>query len=369
MNDSKKKLYTALSLAIVLVLFLTQIPSAYSAELTAQENFVSIITDVVGLDMTKYNAELSYYSADRSDNYGGLVEETVQYTLESAERKTQAAFRFVNKNLVRFDLYTLDGSPLPPLSDQQLPTNILDATDVILQRLQAYSGATYIQDMRNMLGTATELISMNKTTGNLKCLTQVNGKYTALTWMYTSNGVEYPKIVGVYFEDGALMGFSDRWGLYTIGSDEVKISREEAIRIAQEQAETVKTVTIARGDNEYEKVTLNLSGQVNAEITGVIREPLTLHPFWLVELRTDKPYYGITKIQVGIWADTGEIEYCHTTGFYGDAGATPSPQPTEAPTPPPENGISPTSMYVVGSIAAATIAIISIAAFRKKSSR
>lgn len=335
------------------------------------------MTDVVGIDMTKYNVELSdYHTDDNSYSYEGLVEENLIFTLESAKSKTQALVTFVKNTLVDFRLYELEGSSLPSLSDQQLPTNILGATDVILQRLQAYSGVSHIQDMRDMLETATDLDSMNKTTGNMKCLVIVNGKYASLRWMYTSNGVDYPKMVGVYFEDGALRGISDDWDIYTIGSDEVNISREEAIRIAQEEAETVKTVKIPRGDNEYEEITLTLDGRVNTKLTGVLKEPLTFHPFWLFELLTDKPYHGITKIQVGIWADTGEIEYCHTTGYYGDAGATPSPQPTETPTPPPteaspppENGIPPASIYIAASVAAATIAIVSIAIFRKKKSR
>ena len=147
-----KKLYPALIFAVVLVLSLAQIPIAYTTELTAQENTVSFMTDVVGLDMAKYAVELSDYSTDDSYNdYEGLVEEIVIYTLESAERKTQALVRFVNDTIVLFRLYELEGSSLPSLSGQRLPTNTFDVADAILQRLQAYSGGTHMSRVKGIL--------------------------------------------------------------------------------------------------------------------------------------------------------------------------------------------------------------------------
>ncbi len=58
---------------------------AYSAELTASEKALTFLTDVVGLDMTKYNATLTNNRVEYPSDLGGLAKEYVDYIFDSDE--------------------------------------------------------------------------------------------------------------------------------------------------------------------------------------------------------------------------------------------------------------------------------------------
>jgi len=53
-------------------------------------------------------------------------------------------------------------------------------------------------------------------------------------------------------------------------------------------------------------------------ITTRSREPLTVYPYWRIELYLDKVYPGnVNRISLAIWADTGEIISCIPLGGGG----------------------------------------------------
>ena len=289
----------------------------FPAELTVQEKALLVLTDVVGLDIAKYNCELSSYFSEYPDDYGGLVREDLMYTLELAGSKMQIDLRFVNKTLWSVNLYSYNNSMLSAHYVKQLPNGILDATKVILQRLQIFSDASYIQEMLSTMDTVADINSVNATIGNLKRQVIVNTELvyrnatsnytstsTSIYFMYTLNDADSPKSVSVHFRDGALTGFGDGWKLFTVGSEIVNITREEAISIAREQANNSTTDPLNFGNRP-----------VRADLHMLPREPFTLYPFWFVELPLDYPNSKITGWQVGIWADTGKIEYSHPTGI------------------------------------------------------
>jgi len=71
-----------------------------------------------------------------------------------------------------------------------------------------------------------------------------------------------------------------------------------------------------------------------------MREPLTLYPHWQVVLYFDKTYPGfVIGVEVGIWADKGEIHYINPISTGGGLppqdSSTPSPEPEPAPSPQP----------------------------------
>jgi len=48
------------------------------------------------------------------------------------------------------------------------------------------------------------------------------------------------------------------------------------------------------------------------------KEPLTLYPYWAVELHLDHLYPGnVYAIFVGVWADNGEVFICQPLGYSG----------------------------------------------------
>ena len=171
--------------------------------------------------------------------------------------------------------------------------------------------------------------------------------------MYTVNGADSPKSVNIQFRDGALTAFSNGWKFFSVGNENVRISREEAISIAREQANNATTTPLKYADRP-----------VRADLHLQPREPFTLYPFWFVELPLNYPNSTVTGWQVGIWADTGKIAYSHPTGIMGSIPNTDSfpSAPTSTPlipssSPPVQesNENQPITMYVI-----AVSAILSI---------
>ena len=95
-----------LVLAVVLTLLLTQGASSDSAEPTAQEKAMAFLTDVVGLDMTKYNVTKVEHMVPNMTQLNQLGfdptilavmdEESVTFTLESAGNNLRALCKLRN---------------------------------------------------------------------------------------------------------------------------------------------------------------------------------------------------------------------------------------------------------------------------------
>jgi len=310
-----KKIMSTIVLLLVLAFPLLQLPKAYSAELTAPEKTLTFLKDVVKIDMTKYNATLVSNWVDYPPHWGGLAEEVVRYNLDVVnESKLYVTCRFRENMLYSCSLQVLKGSPI--FAESQ-PTKVVDATKGFLERYQTYSEASYIQTMCDMLDTVDLTKDATITSGNVK-LTTSNQEIqndptveaierTSFEWTYTVNGVDASQnVVRVTFEGGVFKSFRNNWNLYKIGSSNVNVSREEAINFARNAAEDY-TLQIYLDDGLTD-VEFNLVDEpVTAELFMYPKETLTVYPFWRVELYFDKYYYSAYGIQVGIWADTGEV--------------------------------------------------------------
>jgi hypothetical protein len=382
---------------LVLTLSFAQLPNAYSTEPTAPEKAIAFLTDVAGLDMAKYVVTLVYDIVEYPSSLGGLAEESVKYALESNESKIDANYIFRNDTLSYCHLTVLKGSLLyaqPPSE------NVLDTAKNIFQRYQNYSGTTDRQTMLNMLNTVTEMNTV-KTAGNVKLEASGNSESASFKWFYTSNGIDFTrKGMHLKFENGAFTYFFDTWNLYTIGSDSLNVSEEEAISIARETVPKNYSYQVTLWNGTVVDVTgVNVVDEpIRAELLIGAKEPLTLHPYWVVHLYFDKVYlsnfYGW---EVSIWADTGEVMGTQPKLFMGDppsgddsavppADSEPSTsapedspstspsdetplQPEATPTPPAQtenNPQPPTTMYIAVAAAAATIAIVAIALKKKR---
>ena len=97
--------------------------------------------------------------------------------------------------------------------------------------------------MLDTLGNLTQINNTQVLSDSVKFESKLDAyKNTEFVWRYTSNGVDYPRVVDLVFKAGNLAIISDSWNLNTIGSDKVNLSREDAIRIAKEQA--IKNATL-----------------------------------------------------------------------------------------------------------------------------
>jgi hypothetical protein len=312
----------ALILIAVLAVSFIQLPAEHSAELTAPEKTMMFLEDVVEVDVAKYNSTLASNFVDYPPHWGGLAQEVVRYDLDGGnESNLRVTCRFREDMLHSYTLKVPKGSPI--FAEPQ-PTSLLDAVKGFLERYRTYSKASYIQEMRSMLDMVDEPEDVTVTSGNIKLtvLSQEVQNYpleaierTSFEWTYTVNGVDAPQnVVRVTFDDGAFRSFGNNWNLYSIGSSEVNVSREEALNLARNAAEDY-TLRIYLEDGLTE-VEFNLADEpVSAKLSMYPRETLTVYPFWRIELYFDKHYYLAYGIQVGIWADTGEIESCESLSW------------------------------------------------------
>ncbi len=314
MKSSIKKLNVALVLVMFSVLLLLQVSTACSAEFSAPEKALTFLTDIIGLDMTKYDATLTNNHVEYPSDLNGLAKEYVDYTIGSIESNLDVAIRFRNGSLVYCKIYAYNNS----LRFVNPSTSVLDATKDILQKYQTYAGGSYIQTMRDMLDTVTDVKNMTKSVGNIK-LKISTGTDTCIDWMYTSNGIDFEKKrIHFSFRDGTFRSFRDDWSLYKIGSDSVIVSEEDAISIAMD---ATKNMPKLHGSVDNETVVLQprvVEEPVEAELMVGIKEPLTLYPLWHVQLYFDKLYGNYYGVAVDVWANTKEISGTpYGTGIMG----------------------------------------------------
>ncbi|MEM4733848.1 MAG: hypothetical protein QXD70_04905 [Candidatus Bathyarchaeia archaeon] len=302
MRLSTKRLIAVVILAVVLVSLLLQVPNVHSAELTAPEKALAFLSNVLLLDLTKYNVKLERTVNYPSDFLGGQKDKEITYRLESAVNSLEVACDFRNNTLIFLGLYGLRGSSFYA---KMPPTDMLDAAKGLMQRYQAYSGASYLQVMREMLESVTVMKPMTKVSGNVKLCISSNEPYTYFDWTYTVNGIDVErKQLRFAFYNGSFEYFGNSWDLYTVGSADLKVSREGAIRIAREH---MQNYSWGVGDIIVRDFTI-LDSPVSAELSMQPREGNMLYPWWNIRLYLDKVYPGmIGSIQVGLWADTGEI--------------------------------------------------------------
>lgn len=392
MKVAKKNLCTAFALVITLAFLFLHVPDVYPTELSVEEKAISIITDVAKLDMTKYNLNLSNHTFDQ---YGGKPKEYLKYTLESNGNKLQVYFTFINKTLTNYALYQVDGSDFSPLYAQPLPASSLDVAKSFLQRYQIFSNTLTVQEARNILDTVTEVKTMNATVGNLKMrIIVMDNNSTHIEWKRVINGLEFWTGLSIRIRNGVLDHFNDESSFYRIGSADVKISQEEAIRIAWEEAKTYTSLKIWMGDT-YEIIPFSLKEEpttVRLQINTRDMEPFTMYPFWYIRFGAEKIQYGVNGVEVGVWADTGEVPYSHLTGYFGTISETENPTDTtpdsSSPEPDTENSTDSTSgsqtspefqlesntnppltAYLIVATAATTIAVAVAAVALKKRSK
>jgi hypothetical protein len=293
-----------------------QVPTAYSAELTVQEKTLAFLEDVIMLDMTKYNATLEIFDMCYPDELHGLAQHNVLYMLVSDGSELEAAFGFKNESFAHCMLGTFDS----PLYSEPQPTNIVDATKGVLQRYQTYTGdpdfdgVRDFEETRSILDTVDVTENVTALSDHVKLEMISRTDYTTLIWEYVLDGVAFPWMT-LEFRYGFVCRFDDNWRQYTAGSADINFSEEEALNVALEYLEDFSW---SAGDEEVTDFKIVEEPRHAELITTRSREPLTLYPYWRIELYLDKVYPGnVNRISLSIWADTGEIISCIPLGGGG----------------------------------------------------
>jgi len=269
---------------------------------TPQDATLDFLTDVAGVDVTKYRIEEMYVPDDK---LGGVVDQIVKYRLEADGSKMEVISNLKNGALVWCKIYRLEGSQIL----LKVPAvDALDSAISLMSRYQSVSKASYLQPMQDSLNTLTELKSMTTKNGNMKLEVKNEGNYSWFWWTDTVNGIEIPqKTIGLTFYNGAFEQFGDYWNVYTVGNANVKFDREEAIQVAKELA---RNYSYTFGDTVVSNLTI-LDDYITTRLTMQDREKnCAVYPWWEIYLPLDKVYPGaVTRIHVNMWADTGEVTY------------------------------------------------------------
>ncbi|TRZ51782.1 MAG: hypothetical protein D4S01_04110 [Dehalococcoidia bacterium] len=368
MNLLLKKYNVALILAIMLALSFAQMATVHSTETADLNEVLVFLGDVVNLDVTKYDVELLGTTVSHPAELGGLTQITGKYTLQSKTSKLDVLFKFRNNTLSWCLLRVLEGSPHYKI---QSSTNVRDNAIDFLQRYQTYTGDSELETMKNMLDTVDATKNTTKTTDNVKITVTNTAESTSFEWKHSFNGADYAGMT-VSFRNGSFYSFSDKRNIYTIGSTDVNISKEEAIILSYKYVENL-TWTI--GDEEVTDFNIVEEGTDPELLTRSRDEPLKLYPYWYVLLYLDDLYSGnVRHIQVMFWADTGELIDCQPLSLGGGSSQeltnTEPPSTTEQSaslsTKQNEDASHLTYTPIISAVAATIIAIAIVTAIRKK---
>jgi hypothetical protein len=310
-----KRFVTLLVLSLILcfvVIFIPEIKVAKAeySDLTTPEKVLTVLEEVVGLEMEKYSTDLEFFAEAPFLYFDVLPQEEVKYLLESNESKLEVICAFADQKLRSLHIYTLDGQPF---TTKPFTTPLEMAKD-FLDKYPTYSDASYYSTMRSMLNAVKADKNTTKTVENIKLEVTITGSYTSFRWKYIFNGVEASsKCVALKFEHGFLDYFVDTWSLCTIGSTDLNISEEEAIEIAMNAAEN-HSWNLSNGTTVTEFSIVGVSettlsfGNYPTKNESRGGNPLTIYPGWRVKLYFDKLYPGsVYGLDIAIWADTGEV--------------------------------------------------------------
>lgn len=368
-----KKICTILAITLVTTLLFVPTPFVYAGQENVQEKVLNALRNVAGIDVNKYTVEVKGYWASPTPGYEERYrgEEEIRLTLESKNSQLSVIAEYLNNHLIYMYISVLDGSSSDVHYVNRLSDDPLVATKQALSRLKEFTGNSVIADMQNIVESAKSIEDIaGKTVGNIKCKVfrdtsmsfvgdescPVSGVY----FMYSIKGAESPKSIGIHFENGVFTGFHDGWDLYVVGSENVKVSREQAIAMAREQA----IAAAESGSLEFPSDRV-----VVAELSLEVRDDFKLYPFWFVELPlVYAPDLSIYGWQLGVWADTGEVLYGHPVGGYGVMPDANNPANSPAPSSDTNATSSLRSVHllIIAGIAVTITIVGLIAVMRKK---
>lgn len=316
-NSKRKPLFMTLLLTILLVssAYAIVVPKVQAAEMTAHQKGLTVLSSVVGVDLTKYDV-----ATEENSQYppylGAVLQENVLYTLTSANSKLRVFCTFANGNLQ--GIYVLEKEGPPSLNRPLTSTNAVESAQGFLSSYQVYTAKPIFGQLTSTLNDVDASKNITKTIGDKVLEVTTCGGYTHFKWYYTANGAiaPYTKAVAISFQDGFLSAFIDNWNLYSIGSTSVNLSREEAVAMALDVARKHSWTMQLDADtldpenfNEKRSVSwtaLVFDGSLDADSTRG-EDVLKLYPVWRVGLVLNKVFGELYGLEVDIWADTKEV--------------------------------------------------------------
>ncbi len=319
MSKISKKLLSSTVIVLLMLLVVCSTysylaPIAHASPSTLQQEGVTILSNTVGLDLSKYTLMSHTYPQSNSSFKGITQQEDIEYQLISQDNRLNVFCTFANDNLQMLQILDNVGSPIfaKPQS-----VDAVGAAKDFLKSYQTYTGSSIYGQLESTLGTVDGSKNLTQTSGNtkLEVCTASNG-YSSFKWTYTVNNILAPtKFVALGFNNNSLAYFVDNWQLFTIGSTKVTISKNDAQTIGLNAAKT-HFANAPLDDDAFEFENFN---QSNVAFAALIfdrssygdathnGDSLTLYPVWRVGVQLNKWYGDLYGIEVDMYADTGQI--------------------------------------------------------------
>jgi hypothetical protein len=296
--------------------YATLVPSANAAEVTNKQKGLSILSNVVGLNLTKYAVTAEDIQVGPQASYLDVVlQEKVAYELTSDSNKIKALYTFANGKLQMIQVLEREGSP--SFVKSAAISNDVELAKDFLSNYQRYTGNSLFGELNSMLDGGFFGENFTKASGNIVLESTGNEGETSFKWYYSENGAvaPYSKFVTLCFKNGFLSAFVDNWRLYNVGSTTVRLSEKEAVAIALETAKahswSLKLEDAALDAENFNESNVRWTSLIfdNSLDGGKARSEdlLELYPVWRVGVALDKWYGQMYGIQVDVWADTGEV--------------------------------------------------------------
>jgi hypothetical protein len=323
---------------LISVIYTSVMPVTHAATVTsAQDKAISILSNVVGLDMDDYTAQLTCDSSEATNPIPtppttlslvttsnptptlSLPQDTVIFNLTAAKSNLRAKFSFINGKLNQISLGNYIGSPV--LS--QPTANPLATAQDFLQRYQSYTGNSLYGTLGAMLSTIPLNSNATQQAEDVRLKVSVfeNQSENHFIWTYIDkDGNPAPmKDIVIKLVNGRLESFLDNWQLYRT-SGVPTLSSKDAIATALKAAKNFTYVAENADGTNYTVSDFKIAGTFNVTLSYVNYfvqtpqlstrggDPYILYPSWYVSVAFDKVYPGdVTGLNVWVWADTGNI--------------------------------------------------------------
>jgi hypothetical protein len=335
-------------LMIITLVFLAQMPMLALAQDKSETESKArlIMSDVIGLDLGRYNTKLVSYFVDNPKIYGGLTRERLFFNLTSPKDSIYFSCDFLDGKFMSYDLSPLQGAS--PQYINAIPNTINGAVQTAMQKYYAYSGNQLVQNVYGVMNKMSTSNPVNTTQDNVKVIVKTPDNYnsTSIEWVRSFNGVDYPTGLSAFLVGNTLECFTDLSSFYLIGNTTLAISHDQAISIAQKEVFQNNKLNITSNEGSKEVVLELPSQPQSVMLRTACREPFTYYPVWQIQFYAEKPLQGTNGYQVGIWADTGEIIYSHLTTEFGLNDASISDWSNPTPIPSSQNSPAPDSQQI-----------------------
>ncbi len=275
-----------------------------------QQQAFSLMDSVVGFNLSSYTI---CFDGEKTNDYLGFSQNTVDCCLASPQGNMRAAFSFVNNRLHQIYISDWTGS----VSLKHTANDELEASNNFLEQYQKFTGNTFYGTLRSMLSNLNVNENISKIVGNINLEVAVHGQSSKdFIWRFIDeNGViAQSKDVVLSYNNGKLQSFFDNWYLYKI-SGTVQVSKDDALTTA---LSAINSYEYNVSTNNGEIAVSGFKAHVVTDLAlSYINEPnsrardndvFTLYPSWYVALGFDKVYPGgVTGAVVRVWGDNGQV--------------------------------------------------------------